>query len=125
VAAIAGGVVGGFVVLSIIAILLFLVYHQWKKNHSLGMNHAGSDTPAMATMTLGTMRHPYAPEVEEPYYGMAASTGFTPRGGNEIDMPPPNYDHVYPQAGRPTGGSQAGASSPRSLAPMSTRTKVG
>jgi hypothetical protein len=117
VAAITGGVVGGFIMLSIIALLLYLVYRQWRKNHSLDENHAGSGTPAMSMTTSGMMRHPYAPGVQEPYYSTAASAGsseaplFSPRGGNETDMPPPNYDHVYSQAGSPVGGSLTGASS--------------
>jgi hypothetical protein len=116
VAAIAGGVVGGFVMLSIIALLLYLVYHQWRKNYSLDVNRAGSGTPAMSMTTSGMMHHPYAPGVQEPYYSTAASAGsseaplFSPRGGNETDMPPPNYDHVYSLAGSPAGGSLAGTS---------------
>jgi hypothetical protein len=155
VAAIAGGVVGGLVMLGIIALLLFLIYRQRKKNQGdaifsqkghdalghelapgvsvaamatyggmrgpspqrsyaegLGANYASSGT---TPTTPGIIGHQYAPRVQEPY-GMAAPVGsgeplLSGRGGNEIDMPPPNYDHVFSQAGSSGGGSQIGGSS--------------
>jgi uncharacterized membrane protein YgcG len=164
VGAIAGGVVGGVVMLGVIAFLLFLIHRQRKKNRgdaifsqkgqdALGHELApGVSVAAMASyggprgpspqrsysnglganpnpnlnypasMVSGTTMsavpgmtgHQYAPRMEQPYGSNSpAAAGEPLLGGvrtNEVDMPPPNYDHVFSQAGSSGGGSQAGGS---------------